>query len=101
MDNETAVQIATLVTTTIIAIFTAWITYKTKQLEWAQKKIEKTANDTHHLVNYQSLLLARQHEVTARSLARITGLEEDISQAKTATRLRQEAEEKQASLANR
>lgn len=105
MDNDTAIRIATLVTTTIIAIFTAWIGFKTKQLEWGQKEIKKTADsakqttdDTHKLVNYQSMILARQHEQTARSLAAITNNPEDIKQAETATRLREEAEAKQASL---
>lgn len=93
MDSDTTLKLATLIATTIIAIFTAWIGYKTKQ-------IEKVASDTHKLVNYQSMLLARQHERTALALAKFTGHPEDIAQAETATRLRQESEAKQASLKN-
>lgn len=108
MDNDTIIRLATLIGTTIVGIFTAWIAYKTKQLEAGQKEIKKdqevakkTTDDTHKLVNYQSMLLARQHEQTANSLARLTGNADDIKQAETATRLREESEAKQASLQQR
>lgn len=105
MDNDTILKLATLVSTTVIALVTAWIAYKTKQLERGQAHIKKTAeeakqttNDTHKLVNYQSMILARQHEHTAKSLAAITNNPDDIKQAETATRLREESEAKQQSL---
>lgn len=98
-------MIATTVITPIIAIIATWVAFKMKQLEWGQREIKKTAetakqttDDTHKLVNYQSMILARQHEHTAKSLAAITKSPEDIKQAETATRLREESEAKQASL---
>lgn len=100
MDNDTIIKLATIIAGLLTTIFGTWITYKMKQVERTQAKIEKTAVDTHKLVNYQSMLLARQHEVTARSLARITGDPEDIKEAENATRLREESEAKQASLQN-
>lgn len=98
MSHETIIAVATLIASTIATLFTAWITYKTKQLEIGQAALKKTTDETHKLTNSQSLILARQHEVTARSLAQLTGSPDDITQAETATRLRQESEAKQESL---